>query len=226
MNIIACLFCAAMGLKDALRLKSFDSTKLDVRATKTPKGDPPYLNVVQENLYPIREPTAPVGQGDSAGQGGSDPSTRTVNPALIQATTIVGIEKGKGKGSSKAKGYGSKIILYGSEHLSVEDEGENVEDEGDDDDAEARPQVSLKRGRTTSSKSDPNPKQLKKKKLDFKTIVLDEDEVDQVIGFSTAGGLLENLDAHLHGSRTPRDQPVNLPSSPLSFGGQSTKAES
>ncbi|KAF5796701.1 hypothetical protein HanRHA438_Chr08g0366951 [Helianthus annuus] len=59
----------AMGLKYALRLKSLDSTKLDVRATKTPKGDPPYLSVVQENLYQIREPTAPVNQGGSAGQG-------------------------------------------------------------------------------------------------------------------------------------------------------------
>ncbi|MFS7922078.1 hypothetical protein Hanom_Chr03g00244501 [Helianthus anomalus] len=30
----------AMGLKDALRLKSFDSKELEIRATKTPKGDP------------------------------------------------------------------------------------------------------------------------------------------------------------------------------------------
>ncbi|MFS8027605.1 hypothetical protein Hanom_Chr16g01500681 [Helianthus anomalus] len=71
MNIIICLLCAVMGLKDALRLKTFDSIELDVRATKTPKGDPPYLSVVQENLYPIREPTVPVDQGGSAGQGGS-----------------------------------------------------------------------------------------------------------------------------------------------------------
>ncbi|MFS7996613.1 hypothetical protein Hanom_Chr12g01131951 [Helianthus anomalus] len=181
-----------MGLKDALRLKSIDSTELDVRATKTPKGDPPYLSVVQENLYPIRKPTVPTG-------------------------------------SNEVKGSGSKIVLYGSEHLSVEDEGVNVEggDEGDDEDndegAGVRPQVSLKRGRTTSSKSDPNPKQLKKKKLDFKTITLEDDEVDQITRFSTAGGLLENLDAHLHGGRTPRDRPVNLPSCPLSFGGHSTK---
>ncbi|KAJ0530544.1 hypothetical protein HanHA89_Chr10g0391041 [Helianthus annuus] len=107
----------------------------------------------------------------------------------------------------------------------MEDEGVNVEGkgEGDGDDAEARPQVSLKRGRTTSSKPDPNPKQVKKKKLDFKTITLEDEEDDQATGFSTAGGLLENLDAHLHGGRTPRDRPVNLPTSPLSFGGPTTK---
>ncbi|KAJ0744282.1 hypothetical protein HanPI659440_Chr10g0385831 [Helianthus annuus] len=106
----------------------------------------------------------------------------------------------------------------------MEDEGVNVEGEGegDGDDAEARPQVSLKRGRTTSSKPDPNPKQVKKKKLDFKTITLEDEEDDQATGFSTAGGLLENLDAHLHGGRTPRDRPVNLPTSPLSFGGPTT----
>ncbi|MFS7948228.1 hypothetical protein Hanom_Chr06g00557521 [Helianthus anomalus] len=40
--------------------------------------------------------------------------------------------------------------------------------------------------------------------------------------FSTARGLLENLDAHLHGGRTPRDRPVTLPPSPLSFGGRAT----
>ncbi|KAJ0535377.1 hypothetical protein HanIR_Chr09g0430011 [Helianthus annuus] len=81
----------------------------------------------------------------------------------------------------------------------MEDEGVNVEGEGDGDDAEAHPQVSLKRGRTTSSKPDPNPKQVKKKKLDFKTITLEDVEDDQATRFSTAGGLLENLDCHLHG---------------------------
>ncbi|KAJ0733671.1 hypothetical protein HanPI659440_Chr11g0410921 [Helianthus annuus] len=54
-------------------------------------------------------------------------------------------------------------------------------------------------------------------------MVLDDDEVNQVTGFSTAGGLLENLDAHRHGGKTPRDQPVNLPPSPISFGGPTTK---
>ncbi|KAJ0725743.1 hypothetical protein HanPI659440_Chr12g0462311 [Helianthus annuus] len=226
MNTISRLL-VVMGLKDALRLKSFDSTELDVRATKTPKGDPPYLSVVQENLYPIREPTAPVNQGGSAGQGGSGsaPSIHTTNVTPAQAAAVVGDDKGKIAVLHEAKGSGSKIVLYGLEHLSVEDEDVNVEggDEGDDD-VEARPQISLKRGRTTSFKADPNPKTLKKKKkLDFKTITLDDDEVDQVIGFSSAGGLLDNLNAHLHGGRTPRDRPVNLPTSPLSFGGPTTK---
>ncbi|KAF5764574.1 hypothetical protein HanXRQr2_Chr15g0693691 [Helianthus annuus] len=57
-----------MGLKEALRLKSFEAKELDIRATKTPKGDPPYLNVVQGNLYQIREPEVPGNQGGSAGQ--------------------------------------------------------------------------------------------------------------------------------------------------------------
>ncbi|KAJ0444178.1 hypothetical protein HanIR_Chr16g0828951 [Helianthus annuus] len=57
----------AMGLKEALRLKSFESKELDVRATRTPKGDPPYLSIVQENLHPIQEPDAPGNQGGSAG---------------------------------------------------------------------------------------------------------------------------------------------------------------
>ncbi|KAJ0781262.1 hypothetical protein HanPI659440_Chr06g0247301 [Helianthus annuus] len=204
----------AMGLKDALRLKSFDSVELNVRATKTSKGDPPYLSVVQENLYPIREPMISVDQGGLAGQGGSGsaPLARTVNLASVRVAAVVGGDKGKKTGSSEAKGSGSKIVLYGSEHLSVEDEGVNAEEEeGDDDGAGVRPQVSLKRGRTIFSKPDPNPKQMKKKKkLDFKTVVLDDDEADRVTGFSTAGGLLENLDAHLHGSKTPRDQPVTL----------------
>ncbi|KAF5783422.1 hypothetical protein HanXRQr2_Chr11g0507761 [Helianthus annuus] len=215
-----------MGLKDALRLKSFDSTELDVRATKTPKGDPPYLSVVQENLFPIREPTAPINQGGSAGQGGlgSAPSIRTVNVAPAQTAAVVGGDRGKEKVSHEAKGSDSKVVLYGSVHLSVEDEEVNVEggDKGDDD-VETRPQISLKRGRTTSSKADPNPKTQKKKKLDFHTLTLDDDEADQATGFSTAGGLLDNLNANIHGGRTPRDRPVNIPMSPLSFGGPSTK---
>ncbi|MFS7890003.1 hypothetical protein Hanom_Chr00s000006g01613671 [Helianthus anomalus] len=87
----------AMGLKDALRLKSFDSTELDVRATKTPKGDPPYLSIVQENLYQIREPTAPIDQGGSAGQGGSGsaPSIQMMNVAPAQTAAVVGGDRGK-----------------------------------------------------------------------------------------------------------------------------------
>ncbi|KAJ0686744.1 hypothetical protein HanRHA438_Chr11g0520211 [Helianthus annuus] len=137
---------------------------------------------------------------------------------------VVGGDRGKEKVSHEAKGSDSKVVLYGSVHLSVEDEGVNVEG-GDkrDDDVETRPQISLKRGRTTSSKADPNPKTQKKKKLDFHTLTLDDDEADQTTGFSTAGGLLDNLNAHIHGGRTPRDRPVNIPTSPLSFGGPATK---
>ncbi|KAJ0814467.1 hypothetical protein HanPSC8_Chr17g0786031 [Helianthus annuus] len=200
-----------MGLKEALRLKSFDSTKLDIRATRTPKGDPPYLSVVKENLYSIREPTAAAGQGGSH----SVPLEQAVNVAQVQTAPVAG---DKGDGSSRAQGSGLKEILYGLVHLSAEDEGVNVGDE----DAEVRPEVSFKRGQSTSSKPDPNPKKLKKTKLDLKTVML-EDEVDQVTGFSAAGGLLENLDAHLHGGKTPRDRPINLPPSPLSFGGPITK---
>ncbi|MFS7995651.1 hypothetical protein Hanom_Chr12g01120431 [Helianthus anomalus] len=216
----------AMGLKEALRLKSFDSTELDVRATRTPKGDPSYLSVVKENLYKIREPTTPVNQGGSVGQGGSGSvaSIRTSNVAPTEAIAVVG-DKGKRSKSGSAKGSGSKFVIYGSEHLSVEDEGVHAEqeEEGDDDGVEARPQVSLKRRRNTSSKPNPNPKHVKKKRLDFKTITLEDEEDDLATGFSAAGGLLENLDAHLHGGRTPRDRPVNIPTSPLSFGGPTTK---
>ncbi|MFS7955406.1 hypothetical protein Hanom_Chr07g00642231 [Helianthus anomalus] len=164
----------AMGLKEALRLKSFDSKELDIRATKTPKGDPPYLSVVQENLYQIRKPEAPNNQGGLAGQGSS------------------GVHSEEGA-------------------------------EGDDDGGEERPQASFKRRRATSSEPDLSLRLVKMKKLDFLTITLDDDEVDQTTGFSDAGILLENLNAHLHGGRTPRDCPVNIPSSPLSFGGPTTK---
>ncbi|MFS8012008.1 hypothetical protein Hanom_Chr14g01315671 [Helianthus anomalus] len=216
---------------EALRLKSFDSTEFDVRGTRTPKGDPPYLS----------------------GGSGSVPSIRTSNVVPVQAAAVVG-DKGKRSESVSAKGSGSKFVIYGLEHLSIEDEEVHAEEEeeGDDDGAEVQPQVSLKRRRNTS-RPDPNPKILKKKMLDFHTITLDDDEglsgsslsipmdrgkvylhptlpdplnddeVDQVTGFSTAGGLLENLNAHLHSGRTLRDCPVTLPTSPLSFGGPATK---
>ncbi|MFS7983807.1 hypothetical protein Hanom_Chr11g00978911 [Helianthus anomalus] len=45
-----------MGLKDVLRLKSFDSIELDIRATKTEKGDRPYLEQVNANLSQIQNP--------------------------------------------------------------------------------------------------------------------------------------------------------------------------
>ncbi|KAM0046264.1 hypothetical protein Hdeb2414_s0009g00314121 [Helianthus debilis subsp. tardiflorus] len=195
----------AMGFKEALRLKSFDSKKLVVRATRTPKGDP-YLSI-----------------GGSAGQrvSGSAP----VNVAPARAAVATGSDKGKNVSSSGTKGSGSKFIIEDKGvHLSIENEEVHAEEgtEGDDDGGEERPQVSSKRRRATSSKSDPNLKLVKKKKLDFHTITLDDEEDDRATGFSAARGLLENLDAHLHGGRTPRDRPVKIPTSPLSFGGPTT----
>ncbi|MFS8017653.1 hypothetical protein Hanom_Chr15g01382981 [Helianthus anomalus] len=203
-----------MGLKDALRLKSFDSGELDIRATKTPKGDPSYLSIVNENLYAIRDPVAAGGQGGS----GSTPPVQVVNVSPICAVSAAGSGKGKGTCSSAAKGSDSKVILYYSEHLSVEDKG--VADEGDD--AGDQPQISLKRHRNPFSKSDPNPKGLKKTKLATKAVIL-EDEADRVTKFSVVGDLLENLGAYLHGGKTPRDCSFTLPPSPLSFGGTATK---
>ncbi|KAJ0495689.1 hypothetical protein HanIR_Chr12g0611721 [Helianthus annuus] len=143
---------------------------------------------------------------------------------------VVGDAKGKKSSSIGTKGSGSKFVIEDEGvHLSVGDEGvrdEGVKGGGDDEDEdeadeEEHPQVSLKRKQTVSSKSGPKLGQVKKKKTKFKTITLDDN--DQVTEFSTAGGILENLDAHLHGGRTPRDHPVNIPSSPLSFGGGATR---
>ncbi|MFS8021774.1 hypothetical protein Hanom_Chr16g01431381 [Helianthus anomalus] len=196
----------AMGLKEALRLKSFDSKELDIRATKTPKGDPPYLS------------------GGSTGQGGSGSAPADAVP--IQEIVVAGGDKGKNVNLSGKKESGSKIIIEDERvRLSIEDERVHTEEgaEGDDDGDEERPQASLKRRQATSSKPDLSLRLVKRKKLDFHTITLDDDEVDQATGFSAAGSLLENLNAHLHGGRTPRDRLVNIPSSPLSFGGPTTK---
>ncbi|KAJ0463046.1 hypothetical protein HanHA300_Chr14g0510811 [Helianthus annuus] len=213
-----------MGLKEALRLKSFDSKELDVRATKTPKGDTPYLQLVQQNLYPIREPEAPGGQGAS----GSAP---IVSPAAqAQAMVTADDAGGRKAGSSMTKGSGSKIIIEDEGvHLSVGDsethasgkKGNNDRNEnegvgGDGEDEGEQPQIALKRKRAAPTKTDPKAKQPKRTKADFKTITLDDD--DQVTEFSTAGGVLANLDAHLHEGRTPRDHPLQTPVSPLSFG--------
>ncbi|KAJ0480837.1 hypothetical protein HanIR_Chr13g0636131 [Helianthus annuus] len=213
-----------MGLKEALRLKFFDSKELDVRATKTPKGDTPYLQLVQQNLYPIREPEAPGGQGAS----GSAP---IVSPA-VQAQAMVTADDAGGRiaGSSMTKGSGSKIIIEDEGvHLSVGDsethasgeKGDNDRNEdedvgGDGEDEGEQPRIALKRKRAAPTKTDPKAKQPKRTKADFKTITLDDD--DQVTEFSTAGGVLANLDAHLHEGRTPRDHPLQTPVSPLSFG--------
>ncbi|KAJ0601453.1 hypothetical protein HanIR_Chr03g0128521 [Helianthus annuus] len=218
--LFAVYSCAVMGLKEALRLKSFEPKEFEIRATRTPKGDPPYLSVVQGNLYQFREPKAPENQGGSAGQGGSGsaPVAQIADVAPVQAMVVVGDAKGKESGSIGTKGSGSKFVIEDEGvHLSVGDEGERDEgvekgsDDKDEDEAdEGEPtQVSLKRKRAVSSKSGPKLKQVKKKKTDSKVITLDDD--DQVTEFFTAGGILENLDAHLHGGRTPRDRPVNIP---------------
>ncbi|MFS8031119.1 hypothetical protein Hanom_Chr17g01542001 [Helianthus anomalus] len=186
-----------MGLKEALRLKSFDSTAFDVRATRLPKGDPPYLSVVQENLYQIREPTALIDQGGSSGQGGSGsaPVAHVLNVVPTQAVVVTGGDKGENVSSSRTKGSGSKVVIEDEGvHLSIEDEEAHAEGgaEGDDDGDEERPQVSLKRRRPASSKSDPGLKLVKRKKIDFHTITLDDDEDERATGFSAVGGLLEN----------------------------------
>ncbi|KAJ0515109.1 hypothetical protein HanHA300_Chr10g0377061 [Helianthus annuus] len=220
-----------MGLKEALRLKSFDSKELEIRATRTPKSDPPYLTVVNENLYQIREPEALDDRGGLNVEGGAGPSLTvpTGHVAAAQIVTATGSGEGKGKGgvSIGSKGSGSKFIIEDEGiHLSVGDEGEraeNLEGDGGDEEDENEgegPHITLKRKRA-SSKSGPKLKQ-KKTKLDLKTITLDDDD-DQVTGFSAAGGVLENLDAHLHEGRTPRDHPKNIRSSPLSFGGKGVK---
>ncbi|MFS8018769.1 hypothetical protein Hanom_Chr15g01395941 [Helianthus anomalus] len=125
---------SSMGLKEALRLKSFDSKEFDIRATRTPKGDPPYLNLVQENLYQIREPEAPGDQGGLAGQGGSGLAliTHVSNVVPAQMAVVTGSDKGKGFSSSGIKGSGSKFIIEDEGvHVSVEDEG--VHAEGDEE---------------------------------------------------------------------------------------------
>ncbi|KAJ0488853.1 hypothetical protein HanHA300_Chr12g0437491 [Helianthus annuus] len=140
--------------------------------------------------------------------------------------------EGRKISSTGTKGSGSKFVIEDEGiHLSVgdaethvsgekggDDRNENEDDEGDE---REHPQVSLKRKRAASTKADPKPKQVKRKKAEFKTITLDDD--DQVTEFSTAGGILENLDAHLHGGRTPRDHLLKTPLSPLSFGGGGVK---
>ncbi|KAJ0662721.1 hypothetical protein HanOQP8_Chr13g0471871 [Helianthus annuus] len=76
------------GLKEALTLKSFDSTELDIRATRTPKGDPPYINVVKENLYAIREHVATTGQGGLS-------LALLANVIPVQVASVLSGDKGK-----------------------------------------------------------------------------------------------------------------------------------
>ncbi|KAJ0580960.1 hypothetical protein HanHA300_Chr04g0135431 [Helianthus annuus] len=73
-----------MGLKDALRLKSFDSSELDIRATKTKEEDCPYLEQVNENLYKIRNPVAANIQGGS----GSAPTEQAINISPLRTISV------------------------------------------------------------------------------------------------------------------------------------------
>ncbi|MFS8035102.1 hypothetical protein Hanom_Chr17g01589121 [Helianthus anomalus] len=95
-----------MGLNDALRLKSFDSNELDIRATKTPKEDPSYLTIISENLYKIRDPIAAGDQGGS----GSAPPKQAINVSLIRTVSVAASDKGKAVGSS-AKPAGKVVVL-------------------------------------------------------------------------------------------------------------------
>ncbi|MFS7939550.1 hypothetical protein Hanom_Chr05g00453091 [Helianthus anomalus] len=135
----------AMGLKEALRLKSFDFPEFDIRATKTLKGNHPYLSVVQENLYQIREPTASINQGGPSDQGGSGsaPVAQARNVVPAEAVVVTSGDKGKKVRPSGTKGSGSKFVIEDEGvHLSIEDEGTHAEGgaEGDDDGDEEHPQ--------------------------------------------------------------------------------------
>ncbi|MFS7924272.1 hypothetical protein Hanom_Chr03g00270661 [Helianthus anomalus] len=119
-----------MGLKEALRLKSFEPKEFEIRATRTPKGDPPYLSIVQGNLYQIREPEAPDNQGGSTGQGGSGaaPAAQTADIVPVHTVVMVDDAKGNKTGSIETKGSGSKFVIEDEGiHLSVGDEGVHVE---------------------------------------------------------------------------------------------------
>ncbi|KAJ0615382.1 hypothetical protein HanIR_Chr02g0073431 [Helianthus annuus] len=210
------------GFERCPEAKSFDSGELELQATKTPKEDPPYLSIVSENLYKIRDPVATADQGGSVSappeQAGSALSEQAIRVSPLRSVSVVASDKGKCAGSSGAKNSGSKVILYGSEHLSVEEE--SVAAEGGD--AGGQLQISLKRHRNPLLTSDPNLKELKKNKLASKIVIL-EDEADLATEFSAAEGLLENLDAHLHGGKTSRDRPFTFPSIPLLLGDPTTK---
>ncbi|KAF5764575.1 hypothetical protein HanRHA438_Chr15g0706011 [Helianthus annuus] len=124
-----------------------------------------------------------------------------MNVASAQIAGVLGSDKGKKTNSGGSKGSGSKFIIEDEGvHVSVEDEGVLAEEGegGDDGDGGESPQASLKRRRTTSSKSGPKVKQMKTN-TSFKTITLDDDEDDLATDFFSAGGLMANLNAHLHG---------------------------
>ncbi|MFS7938638.1 hypothetical protein Hanom_Chr05g00442111 [Helianthus anomalus] len=86
-----------MGLKDALRLKSFEVLKFEIRATKTKEGKL-YLDIVNENLYQIRGPVASEGQGGS----GSVSSEQIVSVSPIRSASVMAGDKRKTLKSSGA----------------------------------------------------------------------------------------------------------------------------
>ncbi|KAF5805683.1 hypothetical protein HanXRQr2_Chr05g0212351 [Helianthus annuus] len=184
-----------MGLKDALRLKSFKVPKFEIRVSKM-KGGKPYLEVVNEVLYQIRDPTPVDGQGGS----GSNPPERIVNVSPIRSASVVISDKGKTIGTGGGQvfqegGSAGKVVLYRSEHLSIEDEGlldERVA-------TTFQLKVSLKRHHKQTSKADSSPQQLKRPKSVsvFCQEVIVEDERDRGLDFSASVGLLENLATHL-----------------------------
>ncbi|KAF5762643.1 hypothetical protein HanPI659440_Chr15g0575721 [Helianthus annuus] len=137
---------------------------------------------------------------------------------------MVAGEKGKTADSGDAQGSqegGSKVILVGSEHLSIEDE----DLVGRGADVIFQPQDSLKRRHKQSSKSDLNPKEPKKPRFVYVTnqVALLEDESDHAPAFSASGALLDNLPAHLTGGKILRDRPYTSRPSPLSFHGPDTR---
>ncbi|KAF5756230.1 hypothetical protein HanXRQr2_Chr17g0812191 [Helianthus annuus] len=209
-----------MGLKDALRLKYFDLKEFEIRATKTVEGDKPYLQQVNENLYQICDPVVAEGQGGS----GSVPPEQPIDVSPLCSVSVMAGEKGKAADSGGVQGSqegGSKLILVGSEHLSIEDE----DPVGEGANVVIQPQDSLKRCCKQSSKSDANPKEPKKPRSVSMTnqVALLEDELDHATAFSASGALLDNLSTHLHGGKIPRDRPYTSNTSPLSFGGPNTR---
>ncbi|MFS8016393.1 hypothetical protein Hanom_Chr15g01368151 [Helianthus anomalus] len=132
-----------------------------------------------------------------------------VNVSTIRSASVVVNDKGKslavdGAQGSQEGGSVGKVILYGSEHLSVEDE--SPLDEGVE--ATFQTKESLKRRRKQTSKSDPNPQEFKRPK--FVSVsrqeVIPEDDLGRRPAFSASRGLLENLAAHLTEGKLSRDQ--------------------
>ncbi|MFS7943298.1 hypothetical protein Hanom_Chr06g00498631 [Helianthus anomalus] len=88
-----------MGLKDALGLKSFDTSEFEIRATKTVEGKP-YLQQVNDNLYLIRDPVVAEGQGGS----GLVPLEQPVNVSPLRSISAIIGDKGKAANSSDVQG--------------------------------------------------------------------------------------------------------------------------